>query len=333
MTDAAREVRWALTDARRLCHGLGLLDGSKPQPGDGLSIRCPAHPDRDPSCSVTRGPDGTLRAKCFACQWAADAIGLIATVRGLDVRNAEHFREVLSEGANIAGLYELEAEILDGQRRHERPRVPPPEPVEEREYPPADTVAALWEAAGRVDEDRDASRYLVSRCIDPAEVAARGLAKVIAPPLPKWARFGGRPWTETGHRVVVRAFDAAGAVRSVRAIRVTDGDTPKRLPPAGHKAAGLALLNRAAHAMVTGRYCPLTVVVVEGEPDHLSRSTVSDDAVIGIGSGAWTDALARKIPSGVDVVIRTHNDDAGDKYADRVVDSLAGRCKLWRKVA
>ena len=333
MTDVAREVRWALVNARQLCHGLGLLDGSKNQPGGGLLIRCPSHRDRDPSCGVTAGPDGTLRARCFACQWSADALGMIATVRGLNVRDADQFRQVLAEGAQIAGLFDLEAEILDGKPRPERRHVEPPPPEPERDYPPADEVTALWDTGTRVDEDRDASRYLVGRLLDPSRVAELNLARVVVGSLPAWAKYRGQSWIETGHRMVTRAFDATGDVRSVRAFRITDGDSPKRLPPGGHKAAGLVLLNRPAMLMVKGRVRPERVVVVEGEPDFLTRSTLSPEPCIGIGSGAWTEELARRIPTGCEVIVRTHNDDAGDRYADRVVDSLAGRCKLWRKVA
>ncbi len=54
-------VRRALSDPRDVCRRLGLDRGARPQ-GGGLMILCPAHQERTPSCSITRGPDGTLRA-------------------------------------------------------------------------------------------------------------------------------------------------------------------------------------------------------------------------------------------------------------------------------
>ena len=58
------EVRRTLVDPVRVCERLGLAKGARRQ-STGLSIRCPAHAERTPSCSVTRGPDGTIRVRCF----------------------------------------------------------------------------------------------------------------------------------------------------------------------------------------------------------------------------------------------------------------------------
>jgi hypothetical protein len=100
VTDHAQEVRWLLTDARQLCDALGWSAKAKPNSG-GLLVRCPAHEDSDPSCGITKGPDGTLRAKCHACGWSADALGMIAHKHGLSTSSADDFREVLAIGAEI----------------------------------------------------------------------------------------------------------------------------------------------------------------------------------------------------------------------------------------
>ncbi len=326
--DHAREVRAALSDPVKLCVGLGLEKGAQRQSG-GLLVCCPVHGERNPSCSVTRGPDGTVRVKCFACDFRGDALTLIAVVEGLSTREADGFREVLAEGARLAGAYTLEAEIRDGRPVPNRERVKAPEPRPEPEYPPQGEVRELWENATAPTEDREASGYLVFRRIDPELVAARRLARVIGPTLPRWASYRHRSWAETGHRLIVRAVDAHGKVRSVRAMRVRDADSPKRLPPAGHKAAELALANEAAWRMLRGEAF-LRVVIVEGEPDWLVWSTRIDDPVLGILSGTWTQRFALAIPKRAQVVIRTHNDDAGDRYAQAVIDSLDGRCDLRR---
>ena len=54
------DVKRTLADPRKLCEALGLVEGSTRQ-AKGLSIRCPAHAERNPSCSVTAGDDGTVR--------------------------------------------------------------------------------------------------------------------------------------------------------------------------------------------------------------------------------------------------------------------------------
>jgi hypothetical protein len=332
--DYAREVRNALTDPAKLAVGLGLAKGML-RHGAGVSVCCPVHAERRPSCSITLGPDGTARFRCFGCDASGDALTLIAAVRGLSLRSADDFRQVLAEGAAIAGHLTLEAEILDGQRRADRAPIARPEPVPEAPYPDAGEVAELWRLAGAVTGDREVSGYLVRRRLDPELVAARQLARVLpADGLPEWARYGSRTWNETGHRMICRVFDAVARVQSVRACRVIDGDTPKRLPPKGRRATGLVLANRAAFGMLRGRTCE-RVLVAEGEPDWLTLATINDEAiaVLGITSGSWTDELAARIPEGSDVVIYTDRDEQGERYAAKIVASLGEKCNTWRAVA
>ena len=54
--------------------------------------------------------------------------------------------------------------------------------------------------------------------------------------------------------------------------------------------------------------------------------------MLGIFAGSWSNALAARIPTGTRVAIRTDHDDngAGDRYAELIARSLAGRCELRR---
>jgi len=78
----------------------------------------------------------------------------------------------------------------------------------------------------------------------------------------------------------------------------------------------------------------LQVVVTEGEPDYLTWSTRDQGrpvAVLGLaGAGAWSDELATGIPEGTRVIIRTHCDEAGDRYAADINRTLADRCTVLR---
>lgn len=109
------------------------------------------------------------------------------------------------------------------------------------------------------------------------------------------------------------------------------GDMPKRLPPKGKRAAELVLANRAAWAMLRGD-TPGRVLVAEGETDWLTLATVHDEgiAVLGIGSGSWTDDFAAALPRGADVVVYTDPDDAGERYAQKVFESIGEKCRTWR---
>lgn len=325
--DHATDVRRALTDPVALCERLGLKPRRQSR---GALICCPEHGERNPSCGVTPGPDGTLRVRCFACQWTGDALTLIACVRGLDLLT--DFAAVLAEGAELGGLHSLAEQLRAGAERPNYEPPPAPTPIDPIEYPERSELAALWRQTVPVGEDRDACRMLVARRIDPELVDERNLARVIPADaeLPDWATYRRRPWLSTGHRLLVPVYDETGTGRSVRAWRLSDGDSPKRLPPTGKRAAGLVLANGPARAMLRGKARPTTVLVVEGEPDMLTVSTRRTEPVIGIVSGSLTEDVARRIPRGIDVFVWTHHDDAGNRYARRIAELLERRCAVWR---
>jgi hypothetical protein len=242
------------------------------------------------------------------------------------------FRETLLVAAQLAGLHGIVDELRDGKPAPDRPApkpLPPPEPP--REYPAVAEVRDLWERALPVTEDVATSGYLVRRRLDPELVHARRLARVLRSPLPAWGVYGRRSWLETGHRMVCRVFDAWGRFRSVRVCRVTDGDTPKRLPPKDCRAAELVLANRAAWAMLRGDN-PGRILIAEGESDWMTLATVhaEDVPVLGIGSGSWTSDFAAAIPRNADVYIYTDPDPAGDRYAAKIIESLGEKCRTWR---
>lgn len=334
--DHARDIRNALVDPWGLCEKLGLTRGAKRQAGRGALVCCPVHGERDPSCSVTVGPDGTIRVRCFACDFSGDALGLVAQVRGLSTRTA--FAEVLAEAAELAGLISLAYDLRQGRPPREYEPPPPPEPRPEPEYPPGDEVQALWESAGPVSRDQDCAATLIGRRIDPSVAREQNLVRAIGrgSAMPPWATKGGRSWLETGHRILLRVWDASGVCRSVRAWRTKSGDEtlPKRLPPAGRRSSGLVLANRPAVGMLLGRTRPREVVIVEGEPDWLVWSTRDPGVpVVGVGSGWWTAEHAARIPNDADVWIRTHTDAAGERYAAHVAETIGDRCAIWRKRA
>jgi ABC-type ATPase involved in cell division len=47
-------------------------------------------------------------------------------------------------------------------------------------------------------------------------------------------------------------------------------------------------------------------------------------------SGSWNQAIADRIPDGSTVVIATHDDDAGDRYENKIIETLTGRVTLLR---
>lgn len=285
--------------------------------------------DRRGACGITN--DGR-RWRCYQCDAYGDALDLVRHVEGDRAREWCERWLALSPIAATPLRSVAEAPLR------------PPSP------PPAEEVQALLASCVPVTECPDVSAYLESRGTDPVTVADRVLAVALpdAAELPTWARIGGRPWTALGHRLLVPLYDAGGAVRSVLARRVTSGSSPKTLPPAGFGRAGLVMACPFAREVLRLGARPewwpdegprLRVIVAEGDSDFLavavgrsSRERWADGdehapAVIGIQSGAWTDEIGARMPSGAEIVIATDSDDAGDRYAASIGRALAPRVR------
>lgn len=334
-SDLAREIRESFREPRTLVVALGLKQDPKHRAQSSAKVLCPIHAERTASCSVTNGPDGTVRFRCFGCDASGDALTLIAAARSLNLKS--QFREVLAVACELGGLWSQLAELQGENPGAPRPApAPRPElaPLPDRTYPEAASLEAFWDTSTTVATSGPALAEFERRKVDPGAVARADLARIIPPRgLPRWARYQGKNWNETGHRMVVRVFDCDGVFRSVRAWRIHDGDTPKRLPPSGHKSGELVLANRPALAMLSGKSCSGPIVICEGEPDWLVRSVVNHWLpVVGIGSGSWHAGFAARIPYGFEVILRTHRDAAGDAYADKILETLRSRAQVYRLV-
>jgi predicted P-loop ATPase len=200
----------------------------------------------------------------------------------------------------------------------------------EPEYPDRNAVSKLWDDALAADLDSGVAQWLHGRGLDPRDVARKKLAKVIAlnAALPKWARFGSRPWNESGHRVVFELIDAAGDVRSVLARTIQPNARLKSLAPRGKRRSGLVLANAPARAMLrdAGVTNKPPIIITEGEIDFLTWDAVAGDrAIFGIFNGSWSDVWANRLAAvGTDITIATDRDKAGDKYAEDIAAG-AGR--------
>lgn len=213
--------------------------------------------------------------------------------------------------------------------------------------PPHQEVAALWAASLPVSAAPEATAWFAHRYGRAAAWSLQqtelwDLARVIPAGLrlPRWARSQGGPWTHTGHRIIFRLWDHTGRVVSLRARSVEATMTPKSLAPAGYSVKGLVLADPLAQQLLGG-VCPAwwqprQVIIAEGEPDWLLwtlRQRESDEqgpAVLGVESGAWSPQIAVRIPTGASVVIRTHHDEPGRRYAQQIAASLHGRCRVFR---
>ena len=312
-----------------------------------------------PACGVAKHGSGKVhdhgsRWHCFRCNVGGDAVDLVAyrlTGARLGGLTGDRMAEVRAYCADRGWC------LPEGEQGHRiRPPTPPPVPVPPktpapRPRPPGDELVALWDACVPVTDDEAVQAWLVGRRFDPDRVAELDLARALPRglDLPRWAWFKGKPWNRGPWRCLFPAWGPTGRMESLRARAamqdIPPGDKAGAAAAGEGSATGLLLADAGGRVLLeTGKAPtwwpegqPLQVVVVEGETDFLSRATLYGDAaedappVLGLWSGAWTDELARRIPDGAQVVIRTDNNPAGDRYAKRVCATLAGRCDLFRK--
>lgn len=269
--------------------------------------------------------------------------------------------QVLLDAALSAGLEQREARstIRSGVKRgKQNPRQPkdpaqaagptfrPKIPATENRArpanpPPRGALETVLNSTVWTSEDDGVSAWLKSRGIDPEAVDSRGLARALPPkpgPLPDWCAY----WPKAGYRLIIPLWTAGSDfnLSSIRARRVSPGDGPKAVSPTGYQVTGHVFADEFGKFLLRGDTeklgdSPPQVVVTEGGADFLTWSTAKRTegpvrAVLGLFSGSWCEDIAKRIPDGSQVVIRTHQDKAGHKYAKQVNESLSGRCSVLR---
>ena len=318
---------------------------------------CPACGAEKRGSSDKRGPVGLTRDhhgwRCHRgnCDTSGDALDLVAwRLAGGKLRDLDSDRK-----AEVRAWYAGQGwcEGVDGvavPNPRPLPPAPPPEPLELPRPDPVE-VCDLWNACLPVTYDAAVASWLTHRGFDAGQVEDRDLARALPMDLalPRWAYFRGEPWNSGSQwRCILPAWGPAGRMESLRARAIATDVPPGEKAAAAAagtgSATGLVLADGLARQVLTagavpewwpsGR--PLDLVVVEGETDFLTWCTHYGDAaetapaVMGIWAGAWTEALAARIPDRTKVAIRTDNDDTGDKYARKVWAHLARRCELSR---
>lgn len=366
----ADDVSRYLDDPRGLCEALGLLEGRRgkdwtTQSGRGVMIVCPWHGDRTPSLSVSRGPDGTVRVKCFGCDATGDAFTLIAHANGLDVRR--DFRDVLDLACDLAGLPRPERPEFAPRPPPVRaaPRVPPPPPVEQPDDGALSAVAAVLAEVAPVTASREAMEYLRSRGLDATEAvhwyalptggARDRIVEVCIEAMGReaWQRSGLASesgwWSGSwpGLRLVIPWRSPSGEVDCLQGRYVgADAKVNRFAFPVGRSPRwpfGCDVLSEVGH--------DTAVAVVEGAIDAasfnaLARIAGADAVAVALPSVTAWDPKWFRVLAGRPLISALDNDEAGRRHTPGMVERLravarrgvvtvrtpAGEAKDWNDV-
>lgn len=216
--------------------------------------------------------------------------------------------------------------------------------------PPNAEVQEMWSRACVVGDNQEADSWLRSRGIPVDKVELFDLARAIpnGTRTPRWAGCKGSSrwfsWS-VSHRLVVRGWGASGLAESLhaRALGQIPEGLPKGLWPAmgPGSAKGLVMAEPLALLLLNGTapswWTRQEVVIAEGLPDFLSWSTNYSEsdpnapAVFGVTAGGWSVDIAARVPDSCRVVIATHHDKAGNRYAAEIARTFTGRkCEMRR---
>lgn len=340
---------------------LGLRTKGRTGSGGGQIFGCPAcgAETRHTKTGDKRGAVG-IRSdgtgwRCHQCDASDTAFGLVPfAVVGRAYGSCSD-----SQKANVrAWCCDFLGLPSDGRPpAHWKPRpAPAPRIPKPPRHLPSDDLAALWGACSPVTEHSDVCAWMTDERpkngharLDPASIARLDAARV-APieQLPTWAgsvfKSGPREgqWESfpaKGQRLAVPLYDVDGAMRSMifRRTFETESKWPRKAEsPEGYDRKGMAMMCPLARTLFSKQAIPSwwvgdapTVCIAEGDTDYLAGVAhfEGDAATVGIVAGSWTSRHAYALPKGCTVSIRTDPDEAGAKYAARIVASL------WRRVA
>ena len=253
--------------------------------------------------------------KCWSCGASGDTIDIVSyAVSGSRFSGRDNkVREWFIDGGKIRiDIKEIPEVVL--------------------QYAPISEVQYMWATGRPLQPGSECYRWVVSRLGEEATDRVRYIVKELHQKYrPRWAWGYGGTWHDAGYRALFPMFDAYGTIRGIRARQIDSSkDRPKSQGPARCKAGGLVLACPLALTMLHRGTMPQHgLVICEGEPAFLGWASRRRDAVIGIGSGWWTQEIAARVPRRTRVLVATDTDGPGKRYGDQIESSLS-HCSVVR---
>lgn len=262
-----------------------LREASRDRMGDvllALGAKVVGSPARGRASDPAHGGDGlnTTYANGFAtCHSACggetrDALGLVAAVEGLDLRNPDDLRAAALRLGEILGV-RLEA----GEARPRAPRPVAARPAPKPSPRPSRDAEAIW--GGLPSSDESGERYLSGR-------------RLLVDPMPgdlvRFNRGSGDAWLEARERdgfgIAFAARRVDGSLATISLRYTGEGVPPapwkKSLTLAGCTTSGAAICRPEIRFLIEGdsEFEKDEVVVVEGGADVLAVTLAFDEAAL-----------------------------------------------------
>lgn len=287
------------------------------------------------------------RAKCYACGESWDAIGLVASASNLE------FIEACRELARLVGIDVEEGESSPSRRRMTGQVMRSPRCPSRSSRIPESQIEAARDLIDRLYEetldplDDEACRYLEGRKIDPLVAQAAGVRSWspwdwarVASADPQLTRLAGlrrdngdvHPYwsAEAQQTALVTPYrDWFGRVVSLqfRPIRDVEAGGKRIKDWSLRKVEGGRVAEEAGAFVPADQERGPCVYVVEGTIDALSIRMCGRSVVAAPGSGAWRDDWSRRHLAGrQQVIVFADADEAGKRFAARVVESVRTHC-------
>ena len=286
---------------------------------------CPAcHASkRSTSGKGNRGPVNIFRAdggdywKCFPCGAGGDTLDLVAYhLHGMKGSQVKDFKQI-KEFFEVKNFATEEVEVQ----------------MKKEEYPPSHDIINLRERLRTSTvcklQHEHIDEFLVRRGINPRRLlgcaifpdsfdydALTNVKLSSGDMMPFWPSS----WAQR-YPIMVPLFDLTLTMRSFQGRAINPREKPKSMCPAHYAQTGLFFANaQALEFLKSGGH--KTVWVVEGEMDYMTMSCHHDGPVIGIKSGSIEIFSNIKHRKDVTFILATHNDKAGDRYAEKIVAQL-----------
>lgn len=303
----AADIKRSITDIKWIVQKLNL---KAKKISNGYQIHCPnpEHNDSNPSCLLSVGQQGTIRAYCFGCGYSEDVIGLTQAVLSCSFSDAMKF---------------LSLDEYIGKRKIDIPEI---RDIECLYKSPDDLVEIYNNHTFAVNTVKN---WIVGRGLSD-DIFKKNLCRTIMKKgigqAPRWFRY----FREKNYNLIVPLYNHEG--KQVNFLGRYTGQLENSIKTRfvkGSKKKGCLMMNQMAiDDFKSNKRCK-ELYIFEGETDFLTIST-HDISSIGIpGNGALNDDLLDKINSFNVVYICTDNDTAGERYA-KLIKKGVSNCNCMR---